>query len=86
MERAERDGAVKLVKIDTEGAEVDILEGVAADILAKGDQFVLEYHNALLSEAHARCEAALVRAGFRCAARKLADLTGLGLLYATRPS
>jgi FkbM family methyltransferase len=84
VERAQRDGAVKLVKIDTEGAEVDILEGATPDTLVKGEQFVVEYHDPLRLGARGRCEAAFARAGFRCVARESAQLSGLGLLYAAR--
>jgi FkbM family methyltransferase len=84
MRRAERDGPVKLVKIDVEGAEVDILQGAPPDTLVAAEQFVVEYHDPLRPEARARCEAALERAGFRCVARESEEMAGLGLLYAVR--
>jgi FkbM family methyltransferase len=84
LARAQRDGAVKLVKIDTEGAEVDILEGTAPGTLVKGEQFIVEYHDPLRPNARDRCEKVFARAGFRCLARKSAHLSGVGLLYAIR--
>jgi FkbM family methyltransferase len=73
---------IALAKMDVEGAEVDILEGASSQILNEIDQFVIEYHDGLVTGARERCELVLNGAGFRCATRRLAP--DQGLLYAWR--
>ena len=73
---------VALLKIDTEGAEADILEGAAEETLARVRQLVLEYHNQLCPDARGRCLRVLGRAGFRCRIRPAN--AHQGLLYARR--
>jgi FkbM family methyltransferase len=80
IERCAQDGSVGMVKIDTEGAEADILEGAQPQTLKAVRQFVIEYHEHLGDHALARCERVLSHAGFRCITRPLA--LNLGLLYA----
>jgi FkbM family methyltransferase len=80
IECCAQDGPVGLVKIDTEGAEADILEGARRQTLKAISQFVIEYHDAICEHALARCERILADAGFRCIARPSAP--DLGLLYA----
>ena len=80
IERCAADGPVRLVKIDTEGAEADILEGARRETLGAIEQFVLEYHNFLCPDALARCEHVLTGAGFKCVVRPIKP--GLGILYA----
>lgn len=62
-----RAGATQVaVKIDAEGAEVEMLESASGATLAAIDQIALEYHDSLVPDARARCLAVLVRAGFVC--------------------
>lgn len=65
------------VKIDAEGAEVEILESASTEALAAIDQLVLEYHDSLVPEARARCRAVLVRAGFTCRCTPLDPQQGI---------
>ena len=82
IERCEADGPVRLVKIDAEGAEADILEGAQPETLIRIRQFVIEYHDFLCPNALVRCKRRLVDAGFSCIERP-ANATA-GLLYALR--
>jgi FkbM family methyltransferase len=82
VERCAGDEPIRLVKIDTEGAEAEILEGAHPETLRKIRQFVIEYHDSLCPNALARCERVLTSAGFRCAIRQV--LPNQGLLYAWR--
>jgi FkbM family methyltransferase len=84
IERCAEDGTVRLVKIDTEGAEADILEGAGRVTLGAIEQFVLEYHDIFCPDALARCERVLTDAGFKYVVRPLAP--GLGMLYARNPA
>lgn len=84
IERCAADGRVRLVKIDTEGAEADILEGARRETLGAIEQFVLEYHDIFCPDALARCERVLTDAGFKYVVRPLAP--GLGRLYARNPA
>jgi FkbM family methyltransferase len=62
-----RTGATHVaVKIDAEGAEVEMLESASDATLAAIDELALEYHDAIVPDAGARCRAVLVRAGFTC--------------------
>lgn len=80
VKRADR--PVALLKIDTEGAEADILDGATTETLARVRQVVLEYHNQLCPDALDRCRRVLSRAGFSCRVHHAnADQ---GLLYARR--
>ena len=56
------------VKIDAEGAEVEMLESASDATLAAIDEMALEYHDSIVPDARARCEAVLTRAGFVCRA------------------
>jgi hypothetical protein len=80
IERCAADGPVRLVKIDTEGAEADILEGARRETLGAIEQFVLEYHDIFCPDALVRCEQVLTDAGFKYVVRPLAP--GVGILYA----
>ncbi|HEY0404499.1 MAG TPA: FkbM family methyltransferase [Pyrinomonadaceae bacterium] len=75
-------GPVALLKIDTEGAEVDTLEGASAATLRAIRQVILEYHTGLCPNAPARCRKALEEAGFRCLVRP--TNAHHGLMYAWR--
>ncbi len=70
---------VDLLKIDAEGAEVDILEGASSESLDRVRRVILEYHDNLVPDAGSRCRTVLGRHGFRMREQPLA--AGLGLLY-----
>jgi FkbM family methyltransferase len=55
-----------IVKIDAEGAEVEMLESASEATLAAIDRIALEYHDGIVADARARCLAVLRRAGFTC--------------------
>jgi FkbM family methyltransferase len=74
---------ITLLKIDTEGAEADILEGADAVTLDSVGCVVLEYHDQLFPEALSRCKAVLTRAGFDCVVYPANPRQGL--LYAWHP-
>lgn len=73
---------IKLLKIDTEGAEAEILEGAAPGTLARVDQCILEYHDFRVPGALARCRKVLESNGFRCVVQPVGALQGM--LYAVR--
>jgi hypothetical protein len=78
-----RTGATQVaVKIDAEGAEVDMLESASDATLAAIDELALEYHDSIVPDAQARCHAVLVRAGFVC--RSLPSNAQQGILVARR--
>jgi FkbM family methyltransferase len=77
-------GPVSLLKMDTEGAEADTLEGATPETLAAIRQVVLEYHDSLCPGALGRCRGVLERAGFRCLVRPTNERQGL--IYARRVS
>lgn len=77
------DGAISLLKIDAEGAEADILEGVEPGALSRVKNVALEYHEHLCPNALARCRDALTRAGFTCAHETFPRSIN-GILYAWR--
>jgi FkbM family methyltransferase len=70
------------VKIDAEGAEVEMLESASDATLAAIGEIALEYHDSIVPDARARCEAVLVRAGFVC--RNVAFSHDQGILVARR--
>ena len=73
-------GQISLLKIDTEGAEADILEGASLPTLKLIKRIVLEYHDTLCPDAGRRCQQVLVEAGFRIQTAPLN--ANQGLLYA----
>jgi FkbM family methyltransferase len=73
---------VSLLKMDTEGAEADTLDGASATTLKAIRQVVLEYHDGLCPNAAARCKRTLERAGFRCLVQPINPAHGL--MYAWR--
>lgn len=79
-----RTGATHVaVKIDAEGAEVEMLESASAATLAAIEDVALEYHGSIVPDAEDRCRAVLVRAGFMC--RSLPFTADQGILVARRP-
>ena len=59
-------GPIAVLKIDTEGGEIDILEGASEASLAAVQTAIVEYHDNLVPGAYARCRAVLDAAGFTC--------------------
>ena len=55
-----------LLKIDTEGAEIDILEGASSSFLAAVENAIVEWHDNIVPGSLARCRAVLEGAGFQC--------------------
>jgi FkbM family methyltransferase len=79
-----RTGATRVaVKIDVEGAEVEMLESASAATLAIVQEIALEYHDSIVPAARARCEAVLTRVGFVC--RTMASSADQGILVGRRP-
>jgi len=70
------------VKIDAEGAEVEMLESASDAALAAIGEIALEYHDSIVPGARARCEAVLTRAGFVC--RSMAFSHDQGILIGRR--
>ena len=75
-------GPVALLKMDTEGAEADTLEGASSATLQAIKQVILEYHLRRCPDALVRCRETLRRAGFRCLVRETNAYHGL--IYAAR--
>ena len=73
---------VELLKIDTEGAEAEILEGAPVGALRKVRRVAVECHDWLSEGASGRSRRALERAGFTC--RYHADHRCGSMLYAWR--
>ena len=71
-----------MLKIDTEGGEVEILEGASDRALAAVQNAVIEYHDNLVPGAFDRCRAVLERAGFTY--RVVAHPWQEGIIYASR--
>jgi FkbM family methyltransferase len=71
------------VKIDAEGAEVEMLESASNATLAAIEELALEYHDSIVPQARARCEAVLTRAGLVC--RTMPFNGHQGILLAHRP-
>jgi FkbM family methyltransferase len=67
---ARANGAISLVKIDAEGAEVDILAGASREALRAVPRMVLECHDWLVADATSRVGDLLGEAGFRVAVRR----------------
>jgi FkbM family methyltransferase len=75
-------GPVALLKMDTEGAEVDTLEGASPTTLRAIKQVILEYHLRASPDAQSRCLKVLEQAGFHCRVQPLHVYHGL--IYAWR--
>jgi FkbM family methyltransferase len=74
---------VWLLKIDTEGAEGDILDGASPEMLRSVQNAIVEYHDDLAPGASTRCRDILTSAGF--VLREVVHPWQQGILYATRP-
>jgi len=75
-------GPITLLKIDTEGAEADTLEGATPLTLEAIEQVILEYHDGLCPGALSRCRRVLGRSGFNYRIRPVT--ASQGLVYASR--
>ncbi len=51
------DASIDLVKMDIEGAELDVLERIPAEVLARVRQFTVEFHQFVSPESRSRIEA-----------------------------
>jgi FkbM family methyltransferase len=71
-----------LLKIDVEGAEVDILEGASRAVLDGVANAIVEYHDNIYPGASTRCQRVLDAAGFDC--RTLIHPWEEGIIYARR--
>jgi FkbM family methyltransferase len=71
------------VKIDAEGAEVEMLEAASPAALQTIDEVALEYHDSIVPDARARCTEVLERAGLVCHASPFN--AHQGILTARRP-
>jgi FkbM family methyltransferase len=78
----ERD--IWLLKIDTEGAEGDILEGAPAAMLRACRHLILEWHDNICPGVSARCRAVLAHAGFTVK-HEHSHPWDEGIIYAGRP-
>ncbi|HWT91718.1 MAG TPA: FkbM family methyltransferase [Solirubrobacteraceae bacterium] len=76
-------GPVWLLKIDTEGAEADILAGASSDTLAAVRCAIVEYHDDIYPGSADRCRA-LLRSARLTVDRETAFDWGQGILYASR--
>lgn len=77
------DGTIELMKIDTEGAEADILEGASESTFGMIKQIILEYHEQITPGSLKRCQRKLEFAGFHCRVVPNKKDNSVGLLYAT---
>lgn len=73
---------ISLLKIDAEGAEVEMLESAPAGVLQKAERIALEYHLMFHPDADQQCLRALESAGFKC--HRTTPDAGLGMIYAWR--
>ena len=71
-----------LLKVDTEGAEVDILEGASQELLASVKNAIVEYHDNIVPGSFLRCQRILDLAGFQ--SRVLRHPWNEGIIYAQR--
>jgi FkbM family methyltransferase len=71
-----------LLKIDTEGAEGDILEGAAQSTLGAVQNAIIEYHDNIVPGVSERCYRVLKASGFKW--RTLVHPWNEGIIYASR--
>jgi FkbM family methyltransferase len=80
-QRLDRRG-IWLLKVDTEGAEADILEGAPLEMLQATQNAIIEYHDNICPGASERCRKVLDAAGFRYRTR--VHPWDEGIFYASR--
>jgi len=73
---------VWMLKIDTEGAEGDILEGASSSTLASVKNAIVEYHDNIVPGVSERCYRVLKNAGFKW--KIFTHPWDEGIIYATR--
>lgn len=73
-----------LLKVDTEGAEVEIVAGPPREFWDRVDRLVLEHHDDLTPGAGALVLRLLGERSYRCQRVPVDGYPGLGLIYATR--
>ncbi len=83
--RAGIDGC-ELLKIDTEGAELDIVAGASAALWQTIRRVVIEYHDNVHPGAGAQLERRLAALGYDCRRVPTPGYPHLGHLYAVRPA
>lgn len=76
------DGEISLLKIDCEGAELDVLAGVGD--LGRVQRVALEYHDLFVPGQQQRLVALLEAAGFRCRTQPDRWEPRIGYVFATR--
>lgn len=72
-----------LLKIDTEGAEGDILEGASESALGAVQNAIIEYHDYIVPGVSERCYRVLKASGFKW--RIIVRPWNEGIIYASRP-
>lgn len=75
---------VDLLKVDCEGAELDVLQSLEAASLPRVARIVLEYHDHIQSDSRERLTDHLSQHGFRCRARPDRYDARIGLVEAAR--
>ena len=80
----ERHGIARcdLLKIDCEGAEFEILLGLAPEVFARVARIVLEYHDHVTAHTHEELARVLEEHGFHVTTRPNPAWRELGFLYA----
>lgn len=76
---------IALLKIDAEGAEVEILEHAELASIGRVATAAIEYHADLVPRADERCLGVLRAAGFACEQRA-SPTPGRGMIWAWRPA
>ena len=77
-------GEIDLLKIDVEGAEIEILEGAAPEIWSRIHRVVVEYHDLFRPGCRDRVEVALRNAGYQVKVIPMPGNPLLGTIEATR--
>lgn len=77
---------VDILKVDCEGAEIDILESIKPASYKKIKRILLEYHNHLVPEQDKKLTKMLEKLGYVVLQQKDRYNANIGYLYATRPS
>jgi FkbM family methyltransferase len=78
-------GHVDLLKVDVEGAEIEIVDGMTPGDWARVDRAAIEYHDFFRPGCHARVSEALRGAGFdRIETLAEPSMEGIGMIRASR--
>lgn len=76
---------IDLLKIDTEGAEIEIVEGATPAAWSRVDRVIAEYHDMFRPGCRDRVVKALEAAGYEVVVKPFPGDTGLGTIEAKRP-